>query len=153
MDFRRPPREIDSIFVGRLLLGRTWSALQEAYDSAVEPLGLTGRQGAVLMNCVRGEANTPAELAAFNALDISSMSRMLDRLEKKGLITRSRNGKDRRQVTVIVTPQGRTLLRKAIPIAAQVAANAWRNVTEREKKLLRNIVYKVLGNLGHLQKS
>ena len=153
MDFRRSSEEIESVFVGRLLLGRAWSALQEAYDKAVEPLGLTGRQGAVLMNCVRGEANTPAELAIFNALDISSMSRMLDRLEKKKLITRSRNGKDRRQVTVTVTSKGRALLRKATPIAAQVAVEAWRNVTEREKKLLRNIVYKVLGNLGHLQKS
>lgn len=150
MDFRRPPEELDSVFVGRLLLGRAWSALQDAYDRAVEPLGLTGRQGAVLMNCVRGEANTPAELATFNALDISSMSRMLDRLEKKGLVTRSRMGRDRRQVTVVVTPKGRALLRKATPVAAQVAAKAWRNVTEHEKKLLRNIVYKVLGNLGHL---
>lgn len=150
MDFRRPPEELDSVFVGRLLLGRAWSALQDAYDSAVEPLGLTGRQGAVLMNCVRGEASTPAELATFNALDISSMSRMLDRLEKKGLVRRSRMGRDRRQVTVIVTPKGRALLRKATPVAAQVAAKAWRNVTEHEKKLLRNIVYKVLGNLGHL---
>ena len=102
------------------------------------------------MNCVRGEANTPAELAAFNALDISSMSRMLDRLEKKGLITRSRNGKDRRQVTVKATPKGRALLRKATPIAAQVAMNAWRNVTEQEKKVLHDIVYKILRNTGHI---
>lgn len=147
-----PNSDVESVFVGRLLLGRAWSALQEAYDRAVEPLGLTGRQGGVLMNCVRGEANTPAELAAFNALDISSMSRMLDRLEKKGLITRSRNGKDRRQVTVTATPKGRALLSKATPMAAQVAVKAWRNVTEREKKLLRNIVYKLLGNLNRLQK-
>lgn len=153
MDFRQAREESDSVFVGRLLLGRAWSALQEAYDKAVEPLGLTGRQGAVLMNCVRGEANTPADLAAFNALDISSMSRMLDRLEKKGLIRRSRNETDRRQVTVTATPKGRALLRRATPVAAQVAVKAWRNVTEREKRILRTIVYKVLGNLGYLKKS
>jgi DNA-binding MarR family transcriptional regulator len=142
--------DVDPVFVGRLLLGRAWSALQDAYDRAVEPLGLTGRQGGVLMNCVRGEANTPAELAVFNALDISSMSRMLDRLEKKGLIARSRNGKDRRQVTVTATPKGRALLRKATPIASRVAVKAWRNVTAEERKTLRKIVYKILGNLGHL---
>jgi DNA-binding MarR family transcriptional regulator len=145
--------DVDSVFVGRLLLGRAWSALQEAYDKAVEPLGLTGRQGGILMNCVRGEANTPAELAAFNALDISSMSRMLDRLEKKELITRSRDGKDRRQVTVTATPKGRALLRKATPVASRVAIRAWRNVTEEERKALRSIVYKILENLGHLQES
>ena len=105
------------------------------------------------MNCARGEAYTTAELAVYNGLDISSMSRMLDRLEKKGLLTRSRSGTDRRKVSVRLTRKGHALLRKGIPLAARVAANAWRNVTEREKKVLRDIVYKILGNTGHLQKS
>jgi MarR family transcriptional regulator, multiple antibiotic resistance protein MarR len=144
---------VESVFVGRLLLGRLWSALLEAHDEALEPLGLTARQGAVLMNCARGEANTPAELAAFNGLDVSSMSRMLDRLEKKQLVVRARSGKDRRQVVVKVTPKGQALLRRGVPVAARVAAKAWRNVTEEERKALHSIVYKILGNLGHLQKS
>ena len=129
------------------------SALLAAHDEVLAPLGLTSRQGMVLLNCARGEANTPVELAFFNGLDVSSMSRMLDRLEKKGLVTRSRSGTDRRKVMVELTPKGVVLLKKAIPLSTEVAKNAWRNVTKQEKKVLRNIVYKILGNTGHLQKS
>lgn len=144
---------MESVFVGRLLFGRVVSALLDANDKAAAPLGLTGRQGMVLTNVARGEANTAIELAVYNALDISSMSRMLDRLEKKGLLKRSRSGKDRRRVIVQVTPKGYALLRKAIPVAARATTAAWRGVTEREKQTLRTIVYKILRNTGHLQKS
>lgn len=152
---RRPQtsQNVDSVFVGRLLLGRVLTALLETHDRALAQFGITSRQGIVLMNCARGEANTPVELAAFNALDVSSMSRLLDRLEKKGLLRRSRTERDRRKVTVQLTPKGHALLRKAIPVAARVAVQAWRGVSERERQILRNIVYKVLGNLGHASKS
>lgn len=105
------------------------------------------------MNCARGEANTPVELAMLNGLDVSSMSRMLDRLEKKGLLRRTRTTEDRRKVIVRPTAKGRALVTKATPVAARVAAAAWRGVTEREKQTLREIVRKVLGNLGHVSKS
>lgn len=145
--------DVDSVFVGRLLLGRVMSALLEAHDKALVQFGLTSRQGVVLMNCSRGEAHSPVELAVFNGLDVSSMSRMLDRLERKGLVRRSRTGADRRKVNVQLTAKGRMLVRKATPVAARVAVDAWRGVTEREKQTLRNIVKKILRNLGHVPKS
>ena len=149
----RAKLDVDAAFPGRLLLGRMNSALREAHDRVLAQFGVNTSQGAVLMNCIKGEANTPAELARFNDLDISSISRMLDRMEKKGLVTRSRTEKDRRQVIVKVTPKGRALVKRGLPVAARVTAQAWRNVSEREKQTLRNIVYKILGNLGHHSKS
>ncbi len=144
---------MESVFVGRLLFGRVISALLDANDKAAAPLGLTGRQGMVLANVARGEATTAIELAAYNGLDISSMSRMLDRLERKKLLQRTRSHLDRRKVVVRLTPKGHALLRKAIPVAAHATTNAWKGVTEREKKTLRTIVHKILRNTGHLQKS
>lgn len=153
MERLRPTADMESIFPGRLLLGRVQGALRAAHDEGVAPFGLTTSQGAVLLNCLRGEANTPAELARLNDLDISSVSRILDRLEKRGLLKRSRTNRDRRQVIVKVTPKGRALVKKATPVAARVAAQAWRNVSEQEKQTLRTIVSKILGNLGHHSKS
>lgn len=145
--------DVVAAFPGRLLLGRINSAMREAHDKALAPLGVTSSQGMVLLNCMRGEANTPAELARLNDLDISSVSRMLDRMEEKGLVKRSRTSRDRRQVLVTITPKGRGLVKKGFPVAARVAKDAWRNVSEREKQTLRNIVYKILGNLGHQSKT
>lgn len=145
--------DLDSVFPGRLLLGQVLAALLAAHDQALEQFGVTSRQGIALMNCARGEANTPVELAMLNGLDVSSMSRMLDRLEKKGLLRRSRTTEDRRKVIVRPTAKGRALVAKATPTAARVAAAAWRGVTQRERQTLRDIVRKILGNLGHVTQS
>lgn len=148
----RSNTDFDSLFPGRILFGRVRNAIRAAHDEALAPFGVTTSQGEALVSCMLGEANTPAELARFTDLDISSISRMLDRLENKGLVTRSRTGKDRRQVVVKITAKGRALVKRAVPIAARVAADAWRNVSEQEKQTLRSIVDKVLGNLGHHSK-
>lgn len=153
MGASRSTTDFDSLFPGRILFGRVRNAIRAAHDEALAPFGVTTSQGEVLVSCMIGEANTPAELARVADLDISSISRMLDRLESKGLVRRSRTGEDRRQVIVKITAKGRALVKKAVPVAARVAAHAWRNVSEQERQTLRTIVYKILGNLGHLQKS
>lgn len=153
MDPGQSRAEIDSVFVGRLLIGPLMSALFGAHDKALAPLGLTSRQGAVLLNCARREANTPVELAFYNGLDVSSMSRLLDRLEQRGLVTRERSGTDRRKVIVELTPKGSALVKKGMSLAAEVAKAAWGNVTEREREVFQRVVRKVLENLGHLHKS
>jgi len=145
--------QIDSVFVGRMLIGPLMSALLGAHDKALAPLGITSREGIVLLNCARREANTPVELAFYNGLDVSSMSRMLDRLEKKALITRTRTPMDRRKVIIELTPKGLAVVKKGMAVAAEVAKVAWRNVTARERTIFREVVSKVLGNLGHVTKS
>lgn len=141
--------DLDQVFVGRLLLGRVMGSLITAHDRALAPLGLTTYQGSMLLNCLRREGNTPAELAALNGLYVSTITRMVDRLEKKGFLTRTRSDKDRRQVILRITPKGRAIVRKGIPVARKVALEAWRGVTEQERNALRSIVDKILGNLGH----
>lgn len=143
--------DLDQVFVGRLLLGRVTGVLIQAHDRALASIGLTAHQGSMLLNCARQEGNTPAELAALNGLYVSTITRMVDRLEKKGLLTRTRSEKDRRQVILRITPKGQAALRKGIPIARRVALDAWRGVTKQERNALRSIVDKILGNLGHTQ--
>lgn len=142
-------KTFDEIFVGRLMIGPIMAALLQAHDKALAPLGLSAREAMVLANCARGEANTPGALAWFNGLDVSTMTRMLDRLEKKGLIKRSRSRGDRRKVLVTLTSRGRGLFRKGVPIAAEVAQKAWRGVAKKEIHMIRAVYDKVIRNLGH----
>jgi DNA-binding MarR family transcriptional regulator len=55
---------------------------------------------------IRGSAN-PSQLAKLTGLSTGSTTAMIDRLEKKGLIERQHNPKDRRG-TIIVLTQGAT---------------------------------------------
>lgn len=52
---------------------------------------------------------TPSELAAFLRIDRAAVTRLLDKLESQELIARNRTGSDRRSVSLLVTPKGKTL--------------------------------------------
>lgn len=140
--------EIEEALFGRLLVPRMSAAVYATQDRALAKYGITSRQGALLLNCVFGEANTPAELARLQDLDISTITRMVERLSKKGLLRRTRDRHDRRRVNLTVTPEGRALLKLALPVAMEVSRNAWRGVTDEEKQALRSISEKVLKNVG-----
>lgn len=140
--------EIHKVLFGRLLLPLT-AALIAAQDRALSPIGLTCRQGAVLLNCALGEGDTPAELARYHDLDISSITRMVERLRKKGLLRRTRDRRDRRRVILTVTPEGLALMKDFLPVVMETARQAWRGVTDAEKQALISITEKVLKNVGH----
>jgi len=72
---------------------------------------------------------------------------MVDRLEKKELLIRRRGRNDRRRVQLRVTAKGQATLRKAVPVLQRVALEAWRGVTNQERKALRNLVGKIVENL------
>ena len=70
---------------------------------------LTGRPvGAAADASIQGLGNTAAELARIGCVDTGAMTRMLDRLEAKGLVRRSRCPKDGRVVQLELTGRRRS---------------------------------------------
>ena len=67
-------------------------------DSHLAPYDITAAQFKVLLLLARDQTDTPAELSRCLSLDSGAMTRMLDRLEAKGLLRRVRSLSDRRQV-------------------------------------------------------
>ena len=72
----------------------------------VEEHGLTGPQIATLRAAYRLERSSTGELARAVQLSHPTITGILDRLERKGLIVRRRGERDRRSVFVTVTPEG-----------------------------------------------
>jgi DNA-binding MarR family transcriptional regulator len=68
--------------------------------------GLTGPQIATLRAACRCGHATAGELARAVRLSQPTITGILDRLERKGLLTRSRSAHDRRTITVTPTPSG-----------------------------------------------
>ncbi len=91
------------------LLRQTMSTLNRAAETEMRPHGLTAVQWAPLMIISRGGNPTAASLARDLSTDTGAMTRMLDRLENKGLLNRSRSSTDRRVVVLTLTDQGRHL--------------------------------------------
>ena len=93
-------------------------ALQAFYkstDSEMQRFDLTGRQWAPLLLIAKGCCDTVASCARASYSDSGAMTRMLDRLETKGLIRRIRSVVDRRVVNLELTDAGRAISEQ-IPI-------------------------------------
>ncbi len=90
-----------------------------------------------------GEMNVKA-LGERLYLDSGTLTPLLKKLEKKGLITKERLEKDERNITVSVTEDGMKLREKAIHIP-QAMGNCI-NLTQEEMGTLYQLLYKILQN-------
>jgi DNA-binding MarR family transcriptional regulator len=146
----KDPARYDAPFIARLLLPKAVARVFEVQDRALAPIGLTARQGLILLSCDLEEANTAAELASLYGLEASSITRLVDRLEKKRLIERTRSRSDRRKTILALTARGKAVLQRAVKIAVPIARTTWNGVTEKERKTLAAIITKVLNNLKQM---
>ena len=89
------------------MMRRIISLVGHGIETELESTGLTNAQWMPLFKLYRGEASTVAELARLCDLDAGSMTRLLDRLEAKGLCRRVRSCDDRRVVNIELTDAGR----------------------------------------------
>ncbi len=80
---------------------------------------LTGPQLVVLREIVRQDGITTGELAHRASLSNATITGIVDRLEKRELVARSRGDKDRRQVLVRATESASELLKNAPPLLQQ----------------------------------
>jgi len=101
-------------------LSKARNVLVERTDRAVKPLGLTAQQIGVILMLAAQRASTPFELSRVMSYDSGSMTRLLDRLEKKGFLVRTRSDADRRMVKLELTPQGQEAARQLPGIGATV---------------------------------
>ncbi len=128
--------------IGRLIADVS-GRLLAAVDDEMTGLGITGAQWVILMRIATGCGSTAAELCRFSRYDTGSMTRMLDRLQEKGLIRRVRSDKDRRVVQLELTEAGRDLHTLLPPVAIKVLnahlAGFKRNELEQFKGFLNRM--------------
>jgi DNA-binding MarR family transcriptional regulator len=101
--------------VGRLIK-QVFSSLLRNIDERMQPLGLTAMQWEPLMLIHFQHADTVAALARESQVGCGSMTRMLDRLERKALLRRRRSSVDRRVVHLELTPKGRKVVETILPL-------------------------------------
>lgn len=88
-------------------------AIQRAYKPLLDGLGLTYPQYLVLNVLWREDQQTVGAIAEHLALESSTLTPLLKRLELAGLVQRTRNPDNERQVIVGLTTRGRELKLRA----------------------------------------
>jgi DNA-binding MarR family transcriptional regulator len=74
----------------------------------------------VLKHLGQGAARSAADLCRLNRYDTGAMTRILDRLEEKGLVRRERGREDRRVILLRLAPAGRALLPRLLAAGTRV---------------------------------
>lgn len=124
---------------------RTSQRLQRRTSQAIEPFDLTTQQYNVLriLRGAKGEPVTPTEIVERMVEDTPGATRLLDRLEAKGLVTRDRCREDRRLVYCYPTEAALELLaRLDTPVEAadeEVLAPLSSKEVERLEQLLSKL--------------
>jgi DNA-binding MarR family transcriptional regulator len=124
-------------------LSRARNVLLHRMDAAVGPLGLTPQQIGVMFQLSLGIARTPQELSRALAYDSGSMTRMLDRLEKKGFIARTRSELDRRVVEVNLTEAGRAIAAQLPTVCGAVMTEVLAPFSQREVEQLIELLNRI----------
>jgi DNA-binding MarR family transcriptional regulator len=130
------------IFVALLQAANTLA--QEA-EQLLKAAGLTGAQYNVL-RILRGTEPQGLACRAIGDRMIShdpDMTRLLDRLEKRGLITRARQTDDRRVVKARITPQALGLLKTLDLPVRQLHKRQFRHVSAARLKILSDLLEEV----------
>jgi MarR family transcriptional regulator, temperature-dependent positive regulator of motility len=116
------------------LLHRTAQAVEFAFCMGTKGK-LTPRQLALLMAIEECEGLNQTELTERTGIDRSTISEMIRRLQRKGLLQRRRPRGDERSYAVNLTEEGRRVLSAISPLAAgveQAALNALPRVQRKE---------------------
>ncbi len=115
---RKPPYRVEN-FESRRALGYLIRRLHNLTVPRAETLfgraDLTFSQWVVLMAVRDGIATTCAGIARHMEHDAGATTRLIDQLERRGLLRRRRSTKDRRVVHLAITPAGRAMAEMLIP--------------------------------------
>jgi len=128
------------------LMRRAVSCISASIDRRFDEHDLTHAQWAPLFMIHQGRAGTVAELARECQCDAGAMTRMLDRLEAKGLLRRVRSSEDRRVVNIELTSEGRQTAARIPQVLCDTLNDHLAGFTKEEWQTLKGLLRRILAN-------
>jgi DNA-binding MarR family transcriptional regulator len=139
------PRTFDPKTAIGGLISRVKMRMFEELDQELERFDITAAQYVILVSLANGVDSTSG-LCKGVSYDPGAMTRMIDRLEKKGLVRRARSPDDRRVVKLELTDEGKTVYPKLIATAAKVANQKLKGFSKTEASQLEGYLQRMLAN-------
>jgi DNA-binding MarR family transcriptional regulator len=122
----------------QLNIVRTANVLNDSFEQMLKPHGITGTQYNVL-RILRGaepDGLCRNEVSQRLLNRMPDATRLLDRMEEAGLVTRERSSSDRRLVTTRITRKGRQIVDDLDDAADQQHEQALGHLSEQQLKTL-----------------
>jgi DNA-binding MarR family transcriptional regulator len=130
---------------GGSLLNQVSREAGTAVERLLAPSGGTAQQAALLH--ASRQQRTPSQLMTLLGTDTAGMTKLLDRLEAKGLIERRPHPADRRADLIGLTSQGRALAPRLPPAFGRVTSQLLAGFTDEEITQLIGMLRRMPSNL------
>jgi len=131
------------------LISRAKSAIDNVVNQhTMAELGITSTQAKILFMLATGKCAAAVDLAREYGIDASAVTRLIDRLEKRGLLYRIRSVEDRRVVMLELTGEGYALAARMPPMFQSVLGTMLTGFTDDETDAMRVMLRKMLCNAG-----
>jgi len=133
------------------LLNRAGARIAAAFTEVVRGYGITLPMWRVLAALREAEGQRMGDLAERTSIDASTLTRVVDVMQRQGLVARQRRDDDARGVTVNRTPAGRDLTDKIVPVALHYETAALAGFSGPQAKLLKRMLVQLYRNMDALE--
>jgi DNA-binding MarR family transcriptional regulator len=130
------------------LMKRIFMQFRSLMDEKLRPYGATTAQVRLLLAIRSAPGSSGAELARQCEVTPQTAQSLIQKAEKSGWITRSKDDVNDRIVTAALTPSGVKLLNVADRFIRNIEAKVWKDVSQRTLGNLINVLEQCLQNLG-----
>ena len=136
--------EIDSVL--EEILNRNYSRIIFNEEKILRKLSdITLKELRTLEVISKGEKNnrnTSTFVAKSLGITLGTLTANIDRLIKKNLVVREKSEEDKRATVLLLTPEGRKVLKSYNNEHLAIIRNALKNLSDKEKVIIVNLVNK-----------
>jgi len=88
------------------------------------------------------------DLAGLTSIDASTLSRLVTRLVRMGLVSRARSRTSSREVVVSLSAKGRALVDRLIPAALRLEDTLGRGLSQRDRAVVKRALRRMYANVS-----
>ena len=129
------------------LIAKVRRALRREFDKKFKKAGITPPQFDLLSRLWEKDGLYITKLSKGVYKDGPTVTGLVDRLEKRELITRKRDEKDRRAIRIFLTEKGKALEKDLPLLAEEILIKATRKIIPAEVGILKILLGKIWQNL------
>lgn len=130
------------------LLNRAGSRIAEAFGEETRRFGISLQMWRVLAAVNDLGALRMGELSRATSIEGSTLTRLVQQMEKKGVVERVRRDSDQRAVRVVQTDEGRRITAELIPLALAYEKRALNGLDAADAARLKELLRRVYANMG-----
>jgi len=131
----------DSVLIA---LRKIIQAIEMNSKKLVKRVGLTGPQLVILQEIARTGELTAGEIARAVSVSQATVTGILERMEKRGLLARKRSERDKRRIMVSITASGRQILDEAPPLMQEAFVERFSSLQEWEQTMILSALQRLV---------